>query len=195
MGYFTYIADQAFREGDQGETLFFLGWPWSKPLVIESGERRKSVYSKHLWMQRIFLSILILGQPFLFVSIPDITDKVLGFVGYLAIVLAIQWLTQRVVFRLELRELKRRSKRLPLRNFYGQMAERHSAGGLFVGLIGCMLFVTGGIWMAFDASTGKQAIGIICSVFFGACGVGWGFALKLKYFTLNESEQGGDGNS
>lgn len=194
MGYFKYIADQAFKEGEHGSTLFYLGGPWSRPLVIESEEHLNSTYSKHLWMQRVFLSLLILGQPFLFLAIPGITSKLLGFLGYLLIVIAVQWLIQRIVFRSELTQLKRRSQRLPLKKFYAQMAERHSTGALILGLIVCILFVVCGIWMALDTSVGNPAIGLICSIFFGACGMAWGYALKLKVSTLTDSEQSSGGN-
>lgn len=181
MGYFTYIADQAFKEGKHDETLFYLGGPWSKPLVIESDEQRQRTYSKHLWMQRVFLSIIIFGQPFLFIVMPDMTGKVLGFVGYLAVLILVHWLIQRIVFRSELSELKRHPNRLPLKEFYGQMTEKHSKAGLVFGLIVCMLFIICSIWMVFTSGAlSGQVIGIICIVLFCAFGVAWGFALKLK---------------
>ncbi|MCI5228334.1 MAG: hypothetical protein D3918_17180 [Candidatus Electrothrix sp. AX2] len=128
-------------------------------------------------------------------AIPEITNKAFGFLVYLAIILTIQWLTTRVVFRLELCELKRRSTSLPLRDFYGQMAEHHSTGRLLLGFITCMLFMACGIWMSLDTSTGQQAIGVMCSILFGACGVAWGFALKLKFSKQSNSEQGSGGNA
>ena len=79
MGYFTYIADAAFKTGPRGEYLFFLGGPWSKPLILADDQQRVRTYAKHLWVQRIFLSILILGQPSLFMMVPEVTGKIIGF--------------------------------------------------------------------------------------------------------------------
>lgn len=189
MGYFTSIADQAFKVGAGGETLFYLGGPLSRPLVIADDEQRVLTYTKHLWMQRVLLTILILGQPFLFMAFPTVTGKVLGFVAYGAAVMLVHWGIQRIVFRHELSKCRRLRERLPLRNFYAQMGDQHSEDGIIWRLIGCVVFVLCGIGIAISPTEMAPGIGIICSLFFGACGVGWWFALRLKRAKIQEANK------
>jgi hypothetical protein len=192
MGYFTYIADQAFKEGEHGETLFFLGGPWSRPLVI-GDDRKDATYRRHLWMQRLFLGTLIIGQPFLFMAIPEITSAILGFLTYVVSISLLYWVAKRFVFRRELQQCPRLDKRMPFRRFYQQVADRHSSEGLFLRFIGCMLFVAFGIWMLFDVSSGQRFIGLICGVLFSGFGLGWAYAWRLKSQTRIKSEQDGAG--
>jgi len=188
MGYFTSIADQSFKIGPQGEHLFYLGGPWGRPIVLADEEQRESTYLKHLWMQRVFLTVLILGQPFLFMAFPQITGKLLAFLVYIVIIVSINWVAQRVVFRRELRHCRRSAKRLSFHDFYQQMADRHSEPGLMLGVLGCLVFVICGLWMEFGSSL-PTGIGLFCAVFFGACGVAWGYALRLKRHETPSSEQ------
>ncbi len=172
MGYFTYIADTAFKTGYKGEYLFFLGGPWSKPLTLMDEQQRDRTYAKHLWVQRIFLSTLILGQPFLFLMVPEITGKIIGFFGYLAIISIIQWAVQRIVFRTELRTCKRINKRLPFTSFYQQMSDKHSSVGLCLGFLGCIAFVACGIWIASSSlELSQRVIGIFGSLLSGVFGL------------------------
>ena len=180
MGYFTSIADQAFKTGPGGERLFFLGGPWSKPLVLKDEQQFTVTYRKHLWMQRCFLTLLILGQPFLLIAIPSVTEKVLGFVSYAGAIMVIQWLTQRIVFRQELAGCKRLPQRMPLSEFYRQLGEQHPEDGLVWRLITCLVFALCGVGIAFGPTQMAPGIGVICSIFFGACGIGWWYALRLK---------------
>ena len=159
MGYFTYIADQAFKTGEHGETLFFLGGPWSRPLVIEQ-DQKHTTYLRHLRMQRLFLGTLIVGQPFLFLAFPAITSAVVAFLIYVASISLLNCIAQRLVFRRELQECRRLDRRMPFRQFYQQMADRHSPESLFLGFLCCMLFVGIGAWMLFDASGGQRLIGL-----------------------------------
>ena len=188
MRYFVYIADQGFKKGEQGETLFFLGGPFSRPLVIED-EQKASTYQRHLWMQRVFLGALIIGQPFLFHRVPQITSLIWWFLGYLFGLGLLNWLAQRVVFRRELRECPRLEKRMSLRGFYGQMADSHSAEALVLGFVGSMLFVAVGVLLLFEPTSGDRLVGMVCCVFFGGCSLGWGYAWRLKTGRITEGEQ------
>jgi hypothetical protein len=188
MGYFTSIADQAFKVGTGGETLFYLGGPLSRPLVIKE-EQAPSTYAKHLWMQRVFLTILILGQPFLFVVIPSVIGKLLDFICYGISIMLLNWLLQRIVFRQELAECSRLPQRLSLRSFYGQVGDKHTEGALIRRLVGSVIFVLSGIGIAFSPTEMAPGIGVICSLFFGACGIGWWYALRLKRARIQEANK------
>jgi hypothetical protein len=193
MGYFISIADQSFKVGPEGEHLFYLGGPWSRPIVLESEEQRELIYSKHLWMQRIFLTLLILGQPFLFSAFPEIKGKLLGFLGYFVIIMIINWIAQRVIFRRELNHCRRSARRLSFQDFYQQMANRHSETGLSLGVLGSLAFAICGLWIEFGAESAPTGIGLFCAAFFGACGVAWAYALRLKRRKPPSSEQGAAG--
>lgn len=186
--FFSYFADQAFRTGEQGERLFCLGWPLSKPIIIENEGQYKKTYAKYLWMQRVFLTFVVLGQPFLFSTVPEIMGSLFGFIAYLAMIVSVDWVAHRIVFRFEIREFQRRSQRRSFRDFHKQMADRSSTAGLLLGLVVCILFVMCGIWIAVDPSVGLRSMGIFISALFGAAGVSWVFALKLKCFTKTSSE-------
>lgn len=179
MKYFTYIADQAFKEGENGEALFFLSGPWSRPLVIDA-EQKDVTYRRHLWLQCIFLGALIMGQPFLFRVIPEITTAILYFLAYCCSASLIYWVAQRFVFRRELRIYKRLEKRMSLKSFHHQMASKHTSEGLFLGGLVCFIFVLIGVWMMFDDSLDERLIGLICIIIFGGCSLCWWYAWRLK---------------
>jgi hypothetical protein len=69
--YFSWMAEQSFKTSLDGERLFYyLGGFWSKPYIVPDQETEKRLYKKQFWVLRIFLSVIILGQPFLFISVP-----------------------------------------------------------------------------------------------------------------------------
>ena len=178
MRYFTYIAEQAFKTSPTGERLFYRGGSWSRPYIIPDVATEQRLYKKNVWMLRGLLGGLIVGQPFLFMLCPEVLSKPYWFLAYLFFGTIVFWAVGRAVYARDLKVLRRAPARLRPRSFYGQMAEKHSAGGLALGLIGCLLFVFGGIWML---SIGFNfAVGIMSVVFFGFCAVAWGYALHLK---------------
>jgi len=178
MRYFTYIAEQAFKTSATGERLFYRGGPWSRPFIIPDADTEQRLYRKHVWMLRVFLGGLIIGQPFLFMLRPEVLQEPYWFLIYFVVVMAVFWIAGRILFARDLRGLQRASVRLRPRSFYGQMAQRHSRTGLFLGFMGSLLFVTCGVWML---SVGANiAVGILCVSFFGLCAIAWGYALYLK---------------
>jgi hypothetical protein len=187
MGYFTYLADAAFKTGPKGEFLFLLGGPWSKPLILVGDEQRDRTYKKHLWIQRIFFTTLILGQAFLFSIVPAILGHIFGFFGYLVTILMVQWLVQRVVFRVELQQCKRMDSRLPFTSFYQQMSDKNSSVGLLLGFLVCIAFVVCGIFMASSSDLTHRVNSIFVFLFFGAVSLGWGYALYLKSYPKIDS--------
>ncbi len=178
MRYFTYIAEQAFKTSASGERLFYRGGPWSRPYIIPDVATEQRLYRKHVWMLRVLLGGLIIGQPFLFILRPHVLREPYWFVIYFIGVMVVFWVVGRVVFARDLSGLQQAPARLRPRSFYGQTAQRHSKTGLALGFIGSLLFVAGGVWML---SVGANyAVGILSVVFFGLCAVAWGYALCLK---------------
>jgi hypothetical protein len=189
MRYFTYLAEQAFKTSASGERLFYRGGPWSRPYIIPDVATEQRLYRKHVWMLRVLLGGLIVGQPFLDRLRPEVFDEPYWFLIYLIIVTAVFWVAGKAVFSRDLNGLQRAPTRLRLRSFYGQMAQRHSETGLALGSIGSLLLVAGGVWMLSIGA--NYAVGILSIVFGGWCAVGWGYALHLK-LTSNEPPEEAD---
>jgi hypothetical protein len=178
MRYFTYIAEQAFKSSPSGERLFYREGPWSRPFIIPDADTERRLHRKHLWMLRVFLGAMLIGQPFLVVLSPGVLHRPHWFLIYLGAVMALFWVVGRILFASDLKRLQRASVRLRPHSFYGQMAQRHSNTGLFLGLIGSLLFVACGVWIL---SIGANvALGIVCVSFFGVCALAWSYALYLK---------------
>ena len=180
MGFFASIADQAFKKDERGNTLFFLGGPFSRPIVIKDEDRRRRTYTKHLWMLRVLFGMLILSLPILFQTVPAITETAEGLITAIILLVIIQWMVQRIVFRFELRQLGRRADPLPLRMFYQQTADQHTSNGLLLGTLACFLLLAVGIVMIFHHSMVETIKGIVFATVFGTYGLAWTYALKLK---------------
>jgi hypothetical protein len=66
-----------------------------------------------------------------------------------------------------------------LGSFYRQMAEKHSALALSLGVGACLLFAAGGA-LGFSAGEVPAPIAIFTIGFFILCALAWGYALVLK---------------
>lgn len=181
MRYFTYIAEQAFKTSPKGERLFYQGGPWSRPYIIPDQATEQRLYKKQVWLMRIFLGGLILGQPFLFVYLPDLIKQPLTFLIYFFGLMALYHFVTRAVFAEELDCLQQLDKPLGLGQFYAQIAQRHSKGKLLLGCLGSLAFVAGGAWMLADGE--NILISVLCIGFFSLTAVAWSYALYLKFKT------------
>ncbi len=178
MRYFTYIAEQSFKTGPNGERLFFLSGPRSRPYVIPDAETEHRMFRKYVWMLRIMLGGLIVGQPFAFMIWPGLIAKPFIYISYLVGLMLASWLGTRLLLASDLRNLPRLPGPLPVSSFYGQVAQRHSVIKLILGLVVCLMFVALGIGIL--VMGGSTAPAITCIVFFGLCSVAWAYALMLK---------------
>lgn len=178
MRYFTYIAEQSFKTSETGERLFYRNGPWSAPYIIPDTDTEHRLYNKQVWLLRILLGALIFGQPFLFVLFPQVLDEPYWFVVYIVAVMAVSWLAGRLVFASDLKGLRRAPAPLRPKSFYAQMASRHGWRGLWLGFLGSLLFVMGGVWMLIAKE--NPAVGFFSIGFFGLCAAAWGYTLFLK---------------
>ena len=126
MGYFDYIAKQSFKSAPSGERLFYRGGPWSRPYLVPDQATEQRLYIRQLWLMRLLLGVLILGQPFLFLLVPEVIREPLWFLGYLTAVMVVFGVAGHLLFRGPLRGLQRAPSRLPIRAFYADTAHRHS---------------------------------------------------------------------
>lgn len=178
MRYFTYMAEQSFKTAPSGERMYFSSGPWSRPYVLPDGETEGRIYRKLVWMFRIMIGGLILGQPFAFLFFPALVRNPIYFAAYLVGLTVAFWLTRRLLLAWDLRGLSRAPARLSMRSFYGEMAQKHSTRALVLGLVCCILFVAlGGVLLAIGDSFLPA---ILCIAIFGPCGILWAYALTLK---------------
>ncbi len=189
--YFSYIAEQSFKTSPNGERLFYSGFSLT-PYVIPNQDTEKRLFRKQLWFLRIGLGGLILSQPFLFLNIPAIINAPLWFLSYLVVIMLLFGLANWLIFRNELPNLKRATKRLFLFAFYRDTARRHSVVGLVLSLLLCMAFIWAGFWTI--RNDFNPIIGWICIVLFGLCAFAWGYTLFLK-LTMPKDKEIGDNKS
>jgi hypothetical protein len=178
MRYFSYMAEQSFKTGANGERLFLLFGPWAAPYVIPDAATEERLYRKLTWTLRILVGGLIVGQPFIFAFVPAVITNPMVFVLYVIGIIGFSFLAYWLIFASELRSLPRASHRLPLSSNLRQMGTRHSVNALLLGLACCFAFVfLGGLFVSYSAS---KAVTFISMGFFALCGLGWAYALITK---------------
>jgi hypothetical protein len=183
--YFAYIAEQSFKTGPGGERLFYLGGPWSRPYIIPDAETEHRLFRRHLWALRIMLGALILAMPVLFAAFPVSLENSLYFFCLFAAAMTLYMIGIRLVLMPELRRLERVPANVSLGSFYRQMAEKHSALALSLGLGACLLFAAGGAW-GLTVGQVSAPIAIFTIGFFMLCALAWGYALFLKRSSVSQ---------
>ena len=179
MGYFGYLAQQAFKSTPDGQRLFYRGGPWSRPYLVPDAETEQRLFRKQRWLMRGVMGALIVGQPFLYLLVPDVVHEPLWFAGYLAIMTSVFSIVGRIMFRGDVARLSRLDARMPLRDFYADTAARHSTKFLVGMLILSVIFVLGGIGIVVSGQPGTF-VGWACIVFFGLCAGVFVYAMWLK---------------
>lgn len=180
MRYFAYRADQAFKTDAQGNNLFLFQGPFSRPYIIPSIEEKQRLHKKLTWFYRVFLTSLWVGIAiFIFGGCFLQTAVFLSvLVGASALTCVVPWL----VFRHDLKALKRSDAPFGLRNFYVGMARQHSQTRLILVFILSLLLLAGegGLLMLREGSPWVAITGIL---FFGLCAVASGYTVALKMKT------------
>ena len=72
VGYFDYIATQSFKSAPNGKRLFYRGGTRSRPYLVPDQATVQRLYIRQMWLLRLLLGALILGQPFLFLLVPGV---------------------------------------------------------------------------------------------------------------------------
>ena len=170
---------------DEGHRLFYIGSLFSRPYLIPDAATEARLFRKMTWYHTIVFIFLISVQPFLF---RYYFRQPLFFFIFLASAIAVLWLAVRILFYFDLRSLERKTARLSLRTYFTGMARKHSEAKLGLGLLACFAFVVGGTLMA-SAGGWKLVYGLLSVVFFGCCGLGWGYALHLKKGMAEQSSE------
>lgn len=194
--YFSYIAEQAFVTGPSGERLFYCGLDgfWSRPYVIPDEATEKRLYQKHLWLWRLTLGPLLLGQPFLLQAVRSIGHTLVVlclFVGawYLAFAVA-NWL----VFRRDLAKLKRVDRPVPFSALVAQIAKRCGWPMIYFALAFFLVTAVASLWwLSLDVAL-KKAMGLAGadSLYWGGILLSclmialWGYIFYLKYTSRSD---------
>ena len=178
MRYFAHIAERAFTTAPDGTRLFYRSGPWARGYVVPDAATERRLFVKQLWMMRLLLGGMIVGQPFLFQFVPNVVHKPLWFLGYMAADLAVFWAVGHVLFRADLRTLRRSTTRVPLGALYAERVGRYSVAMLVLRLLGSIMFVVCGTCMLVFGGPGF--IGLMSVGFFGLCALVWGYMLRTK---------------
>ena len=184
MGYFSYIAEQAFKTDQEGRLLFYRGGPWSRPYIIPDLATERMLHQRQTVLMRWTLGSMIFGQAIIFAVWPKFIFQLPVFISYVVAVSLLVAIAGRLAHRRTLIGLQRAERRLSLRQFYISMASRHSVGALALGFLGSLAFVA----IGYGIITRKVSIGLTsfpaiawaCIIFFGLCAIAWAYALILK---------------
>ena len=179
MGYFTRMADQAFKTSATGERWFCPHGLWSRPYVIPDAATEQRLYKKQLWMLRVLhgggLAGLLLSE--ILKSIYSSIWWVWWLIGLEAFV-ALCWLGWRLLIAPELRGLRRSETRLTPPVLYRLVAKERGWTMMIVILVLALLFLTGtivGLIMGISLVFGALSI-----VLTGFLALASGYTLYLK---------------
>ena len=180
MGYFTRMADQAFKTSATGERWFCPHGLWSRPYVIPDAATEQRLYKKHLWIMRVIWS----GMLFcMFLS--NVLRSVFGFsrglwwLAGLEAFVALWWLLGwKLLIAPELRGLRRSETRLTPPVLYRFVAKERGWTMMIVIFVLALLFLTGtivGLIMGISLVFGALSI-----VLTGFLALASGYTLYLK---------------
>jgi hypothetical protein len=168
MGYFDGLTNASFKKDKEGNSIFYPWGTFGRGLVIpddQSEERLRSFINRYYK-----------------VSLPSIiTVGVIG--GWLLASLLVPLFA--LWFYLGLKPLVSgyaySVDRLTIKESCAGSAAGHSRSTLWLLLTSSGLLVLGGVLMASTAdSLDRMIIGVLCTVFFGACCVAFAYMLAVK---------------
>jgi hypothetical protein len=178
MRYFTYIAEQSFKTAKNGDRLYYQWGPWARPYILPDAETERRIFWKLVWHLRITLGAVILAVPLALIAFPALLLTPLNLFGLFMAITGIQVLASIILFAPDLRKLDRVSTRLPVKDFYREMARKHGLLALAAGLVLSLAFVAFGVWLLTQPQF--MLIGLINAIFFGLCAAAWGYVMLLK---------------
>ena len=184
MGYFSYIAEQAFKTDQEGRRLFYRGGPWSRPYIIPDLATERMLHQWQTVLMQWTLGSMIFGQAIIFALWPEIIFQLPVFISSVVTVSLLSAIAGRLVHRRTLIGLQRAERRLSLRQFYISVASRHSVGALVLRFLVMLAFVAIGYGTITRKGsidlTASPAIGWACIIFFGLHAIAKAYALILK---------------
>ncbi|HWW99406.1 hypothetical protein [Collimonas sp.] len=168
MGYFDGLANSNFKKSQDGHTLFF---PWGvlgrgRVLPDEAAADKVRGFVKRYYKISLPTTIVVCVVAGWIWAMP--LAVIFGFWFYFG--------TRALVAAYPYSDDK-----LTLKQGYANAATGHNQFVLWLLFIVSVLFVAGGIFIAYAArSPGQIMLGMASIIFFGACGLAIGYMIKVK---------------
>ena len=168
MGYFEGLTNASFKKNGDGTSIFYPWGIFGRGLVIpdDQGEERL----------RSFLT------RYYKVSLPSlITVGILGGWAWAALLLPICGAWFYLGIKTLVSEYAYSTDKITIKQSCAGSAAGHSRPTLWLLLASSSLFVLGGAWIVNKAeSFDRMIVGLLCTVFFGACCAAFGYMLGVK---------------
>jgi hypothetical protein len=176
MGYFTRFADAAFKSGPDGERLFYLYGPWSRPYILPDAATEHRLWRKLLWYYRIVLTIVLLAALSFQRVVPNLWSS-FYFQVFAIVMLTLAIGSLKLTFHSDTRRLTLSPTRA-LSTFFDNIADKTSYRTLSLRFLACLLFVGVGIAMIV---LGQSVLNMSVTVaFFTLCAIAVGFVMLRK---------------
>jgi hypothetical protein len=181
MGYFTRMADHAFKTSPTGERWFCLHGLGSRPYVIPDAATEQRLYKKHLWTLRVFWGGYLVDLFLPEILKPAHVSKwwVWWLIGFGAL-LALYWLGRKLLMASDLRDLRRPEKRLTPSVLYRLVAKKRGWTVLILTLVLSLGFLSGAIANLTTGTGTGLVLGIVGTVLFGFLAFVSGYTIYLK---------------
>ncbi len=166
MGYFDGLTDGCFKTNAEGKILFFRWGVCGKGYILPNESKNQEIRRFLKLYYKVSLSVIIatgvfVGWIYTFLLLP---------LFYLWYFLSIDRLLKGLVVT---------GERLTLRESYSSSAKSHNIMTLWILLIFSIFFVlTGLAFVLYSADAWLIALAI--TIFFGACGIAFGYMIKAK---------------
>ena len=160
MGYFDGLTAAAFKQDAQGRDLFFIWGKFGKGRVVPTEADGVSVRS---YLKNYYICLIVGIVPLIMLAGKSFEPRWFMAIG-IFMVLALAAL---VPLFLRTRQWAVADERLTYREAMSASAAAHGAVTLWLLTAAAALFVAGGLFLLL--ATDATLIGLLCTLFFGAC--------------------------
>jgi hypothetical protein len=193
MSYHHHIAKLAFMNAEDGTRLFYLGGPLSRPCVVPDAETEAALLKARTQVELASLVWFIGGQSIILVFWPQVISDPSLTISYLVALMACLGFVVRLACRRYTSGLRRLENRLPLRQYYQNIADRQLASGLWLGLFGSIGLVLSFLYFMSQPSSYRlgnpSIVELVCFGFVSLLCFHYGYALLLKLRLRRDSAQ------
>ncbi len=166
MGYFDGLTDAAFKEDEQGNSVFYPFGILGKGKVIPNVEAKQSIRNLLKRYYQIFFPIMVL------------TGIIVGWVWAFAVAICSMVPLYVLIFQ-KTKNYEVATSSLKFSESARNSARSHNRGTLWVLFLTSIVFTLGGVLMAVVESE-SRIVGGLCAVFFGLCSYSIGRMIRLK---------------
>lgn len=176
MGFFTQLADAAFKTSPNGDRLFYAYGPWVRPYILPDMETEQRLRQKLGWYYCIVVPfVLAITVGFQYFHPGTFSSNY--FQIFTLVILVIVILSLRLTLKSELRDLNRAPSRA-WGSFLENVAEKRSYLSLGLQLLACLAFVGCGLALFLIS---RMTLSLwIATGFFGLIAVAVFYVMLLK---------------